>query len=135
MALNVSILAVPWAVFWIVLALVVAAIVALTIVEAKLGNRAKAKKQAEETYYQRKLSATVALQGDSNSFLISLDKVTREFFSEVVGMLRVTRYSELIDELKKRQMSSEAVFCQKMQEALYSGEPIDQPVLQSLFGQ
>lgn len=135
MALNISIVSVPWTVFIIVLFLVLAAIVALTVIEVRMSRRAKSKKQAQETYYQRKLSATMALRGDSNSFLISLDKVAREFFSEAIGLNRMGRYSELVGGLKKKQMVNEARFCERMQEVLYSGEKIDQSVLHSLFSQ
>lgn len=135
MALNISIISVPWTVFIIVLVLVVGAIIALTVVEVKLRKRANSKKQAEETYYQRKLSATKALEGDPNSFLISLDKTAREFFSEMLELGKMGRYSELIENFRKKGMTREAEFSGRMQEALYSGEEISKERMHLLFGQ
>lgn len=133
MALNFSIFAIPLPIFLTALVLVVAAIVVLTIVEVRVRKRARAKKEMQETYYQRKLSATIALQSDPESFLISLDKVAREFFSEELGMQRTGKYSELIRGLNQKQKLAEQAFCQRMQEALYSGETLDQRHLLSLF--
>ncbi|MFH1802463.1 MAG: hypothetical protein ABH864_03350 [archaeon] len=133
MALNVSLLDLPWPVYLSALILVVAAIIVLTAVEMRLGKRAKAKKEYEETYYQKKLSAVMALKSDPNAFLISLDKVAREFFSEALGLQSMARYSELVDKLGKAQKVESAKFCSDMQEALYSGEVIDQAILFSLY--
>ncbi len=135
MALNVSIFTIPLPIFLAALVLMVIAIVVLTFVEIKLGKKAKAKKDYEETYYQRKLSAVAALQSDSNGFVIALDKVVREFFSEEIGMRSMGKYAQLIEELNRKQRFKESAFCQKMQEALYSGEKLDQRVLQSLHSE
>ena len=133
MALNISIFAIPLPIFLAALVLIVSAIIVLTVVEIKLGKKAKVKKEYEETYYQRKLSATAALQSDPNGFVISLDKVAREFFSEELGLNAMGKYAQLIESLNKKQMLKEAAFCQKMQEALYSGENLDRNLLQSLI--
>ena len=135
MALNVSILAIPLPVFLVALVLILAVIVALTFVEVRLAKKAKAKKEYEETYYQKKLSAIAALTADQNSFLISLDKVAREFFSEEVGMKTMGKYTQLIDELRKRNLVREVAFCQRMQEALYSGEKFNQSFMQRLLSE
>jgi hypothetical protein len=135
MALNISIFEIPLPIFLAALVLMVVAIVVLTVVEIKMGRKAKAKKEFEETYYQRKLSAAAALQSDQNGFLISLDKVAREFFSEEAGLSFVGKYSQLIEVFNKKQMFNEATFCQKMQEALYSGEKMDQNFLYSLHSE
>lgn len=129
MALNISIFEIPLPIFLAALVLIVAAIIVLTIVEVNLGKKAKVKKEYEETYYQRKLSAVAALQPDPNSFLIALDKVAREFFSEEAGLRVMGKYTQLIEVFSKRQMIPESRFCQKMQEALYSGEKLDQNLL------
>jgi hypothetical protein len=133
MALNISLLLVPWPIFLMALILIVAAIIVLTIIEVKLGKQAKTKKNSEETYYQRKLSTVLALSSDPNGFLIALDKVVREFFSEMMGKNTTARYAELIDYLKQTQKNREADFCQEMQEVLYAGEKIDHNILNELY--
>lgn len=132
MALNVSLLDLPWPVYLSAFVLVAAVIIVLAMVERRLSRGAKAKKEYEDTYYQNKLSATIALKSDPNAFLISLDKAAREFFSEVLGLQRMARYSELIDKLGQARRTNSAAFCQDMQEALYSGEMINQKILLSL---
>lgn len=135
MALNISLLVVPWPVFLIALIIIVTSIIILTVIEIKLGKKAKEKKTVEETYYQRKLSNVLALKSDASSFLSALDKVSREFFSEDLGRAVIGRNVELIEELKKRGKGKGAAFCEKMQEALYSGEKIDNSLLASLFNE
>lgn len=135
MALNISIFSVPMLIFLVAVVVIVAAIIALTVIERRLGKKAREKKEYEETYYQKKLSAIMALQSDQDGFLIALDKVVREFFSEELGYKTMGRYTQLIKDLNQRQKAKEAKFCERMQEALYSGERVDIKLLIALHSE
>lgn len=133
MALNVSLLELPWPVYVLAFVLVAAAIAALTIIEIRLGRKVKARKEYEETYYQSRLSTVMALKSDPDAFLIALDKVVREFFSESLGLQKMARYSELVSKLEQAQRMKSAAFCREMEEALYSGEKIGSEDLLKLY--
>lgn len=131
MALNISILLVPWPIFLTALILIVAAIIVLTVLEKRLKRSVIVKKEEEVTYFERKLLASKALSGDSSKFLTSLDLLAREFFETELKTTGV-RYSDLIERFNESKNGAAVKFCEVMQEALYSGEKLSKETLNFL---
>lgn len=124
MAINVSLLLSPWALFFGILILVVLAIIGLTIVERKL-NRKVLKKKEETTFYQKKLAMIKSEENSPKEFLISLDALARDFFAQRFGIDRNAKYSNLIEEFKQQENTSAMRFCQRIQETFYAGEHLE----------
>jgi len=133
MALNNSLFWAPWPIFLGALVLVVSVIIVLVIVERKMRKKVKLKREEESTYFQRKLESAKNLRGNPERFLNAMDRLAKEFFEKEFQIQERLRYVELIELLKKKNEKKAVVFCEKMQEALYSGMKLDDNHLRFLF--
>ncbi|MBU0760263.1 MAG: hypothetical protein KJ600_00515 [Nanoarchaeota archaeon] len=132
MALNISILLLPWPIFLTVLILIVSAIIVLTLVKRKLDGEVILKREEEETYFQRKLQSVLALRENPSKFLIAIDDVAREFFGDKFDISGV-RYSDILEQMKQEDNGAAVKFCEVMQEVLYSGTELRRERIDFLF--
>ncbi len=134
MALNISILLMPWPVFLGALVLVITAIIILSVVERALHRRIIQKKEEEDTYFLRRLGTVKTFRNNPLTFLSSMNDLAREFFEEEF-QITGARYSELITMFKSEKNEEAIKFCETMQETLYSGEKLTDEKLDFLFEQ
>lgn len=132
MALNISLLLMPWPIFLAALILIIVAIIFLSVIERRLHKKVIIKKEEEDTYFLRKLETARNLKEDSGKFLSAIDALAREFFEDE-SETNDARYSVLIEKLDKKGDKKGAKFCEEMQEALYSGEEVSKEKLDLLF--
>jgi hypothetical protein len=134
MALNISILLMPWPVFFGALIVIITAIIVLTIVERVLHKKVILKKEEEDTYFLRRLGGVRTLQSNPQRFLSGINELAREFFDEEFK-ISGARYSELIERFKAGKNAEAIKFCEAMQETLYAGEKLTDERLNFLFGE
>ncbi|MFH1290878.1 MAG: hypothetical protein ABIH92_05750 [Nanoarchaeota archaeon] len=132
MALNISLLSMPWPVFLGALILIVAVVIVLTVMERLLHKKVVLKKEDEDTYYRRKLAAVKILHNEPVKFLTGLDDLAREFFEEEF-QITGARYSDIMKKFKGGNNGVAIKFCEVMQETLYSGERLSPRKLNFLF--
>jgi len=121
---SISTLLTPLPVFLITLVIVIVSVITLKLVEKRL-KRKLSFKEGEKITFNDKVNSLNELKNNPQEFLISLDKISREFFHEAFSTDTERNYSNLIETFKKRGNDKAAHFCEMMQKAIYSGERID----------
>ncbi len=122
----------PGIIFLGTLFIVVVAIILLAAIERRLNRKIIKKKIEKENYFKLRLENLEELKSNPEKFIISLNELARDIFAEKFKIDRDAKYSDLFAILKK-QSGEAAIFCRKMQEALYAGDKLDEKKLEILF--
>jgi uncharacterized protein Smg (DUF494 family) len=133
MVLEKSVFFTPWMIFLFAIFIVGAAIIALTVVEKRLNKKLVQKKQEENSYVNR-IRKTLQMEKNPQQSIFVIDEIAREFIAETFQIDPATKYSGLIEEFKKKNNEEAVRFCERMQEALYSGEKLDDKRIEFLSG-
>ncbi|MBI2452391.1 hypothetical protein HYV50_04935 [Candidatus Pacearchaeota archaeon] len=126
---EVNAILTPGAIFLGALIVVLIAIITLTMIERKLSKRIGLKKEEQENFFKIQIEYIKNIQ-HPQQFLFSLDDLARQFFTEKFGIEKQMKYSDMIEKLQDKRAVE---FCERMQEALYSGETLDRDKLNYLL--
>jgi len=121
MASIVSLLLNPWVIFFGALIVVTVAIVALTVVERRMNRKLSIRKAEDESFFQRQARYLNRMKNNPQQFILSLDRVAREFLKEKYQIDKSKKYSDLIEIFRKSGNRKAMQFCEEMQESIYGG--------------
>ena len=129
--MNLNIFLSPWTLFFTALIVIIVLLIALTMLEKKLKKKVAIKIE-EKSIFHRKLNSLKLLNNKPREFLIAIDALARDFFSQHYNVDRNAKYSELAHHFKKSGNTPAHQFCIKIQQTMYSGENINRQKLDSL---
>ena len=124
-------------IIFLIIALIVlmAVIILLFIIQRNLKKKITFKEEIQEKGFGliNEIENLRALKESPESILNNLNTLTRNFLAEEFGISKNLDYSELIEIFRQRSKPMIISFCQKMLEALYSGEKLETKELNSLI--
>ena len=124
-------------IIFLIIALIVlmAVMILLFIIQRNLKKKITFKEEIQEKGSDliNEIENLRALKESPESILRNLSTLTRNFFAEEFKISKNLDYAELIEIFRQRSKPMIVSFCQKMLEALYSGEKLETKELNSLI--